>query len=859
MTKNNYEELSAEVRRLAEALALTTENYSNSLIEKNNLQAELAFARSRAHRVWKDYLLFKTLSWLVASPLPLSNRTRTRFRRSAEKRDPRRSLGMNGVVGSVADCGSHSAYQTISTLPGRLARDGEKRNVLLVSHEASRTGAPILVHNLARALSDNYNVTVLCIRGGNLIGSFLDVSVGVAVLGAIPERGTEVWTRLQDFLSTNSFYFSVVNSVESRHLLPLLREMKTPSVMLVHEFSAYTLPRTAFYDVIKNADEIVFSTSVTLENAVETTGIDENCQFHILPQGKCEVPTEGGAQNQSTAERSRLKALLSPTGEEILVIGAGTVQLRKGVDLFIEVARRSLVQNQQKRIRFAWIGAGFAPDSDAFYSVYLDDQLKRSGIAESVIIIPETSDIEYVYEIADFFLLSSRLDPLPNVAIDAMSVGLPVICFDSASGVPEILRKGGLEEQCVADYLDTNDMADRLLLLIESKAIYEDVSQRTKALANETFNMKRYGGEIEALGIAAAKRLKNFASDMNVIVSEPSFDPEFMLPKEYGKRSVSAAAKLYLDELSLGLHPRRPEPGFNPLVYAMHRPAEFGPLESDPYADFLRNDRPNGRWIYPIIQPPPQSRAKIDGGRRSHDLRCALHIHAFYIDDLAKIMRHLSANAVRPALFVSVISSEAEAAAQKILSGYDGKIEVRVVPNTGRDIGPLLTAFGKELVQSYDVVGHVHTKKSLTLANTEMVSDWTGLLFENVLGGDTAGGMTDLIIDQFLAQPNLGIVFPTDPHVIGWSKNRKWAMKIASRLRLETLPNAFDFPIGNMFWMRSNALSPFVNLNFNWDDYPCEPVANDGTMLHALERLFAVHTSEMGFDSAVTYVRGVTR
>ncbi len=53
---------------------------------------ELAFARSRAHWIWKDYLAYKLLSMIAGRKLPLADSTRQRFLRSAAKRDPRRSL-----------------------------------------------------------------------------------------------------------------------------------------------------------------------------------------------------------------------------------------------------------------------------------------------------------------------------------------------------------------------------------------------------------------------------------------------------------------------------------------------------------------------------------------------------------------------------------------------------------------------------------------------------------------------------------------------------------------------------------------------------------------------------------------------
>jgi hypothetical protein len=41
---------------------------------------------------------------------------------------------------------------------------------------------------------------------------------------------------------------------------------------------------------------------------------------------------------------------------------------------------------------------------------------------------------------ADLFLLSSRLDPLPNVAIDELTMGLPVLCFEKTSGIADFMR-----------------------------------------------------------------------------------------------------------------------------------------------------------------------------------------------------------------------------------------------------------------------------------------------------------------------------------------------------------------------------------------------------------------------------------
>jgi lipopolysaccharide biosynthesis protein len=105
------------------------------------------------------------------------------------------------------------------------------------------------------------------------------------------------------------------------------------------------------------------------------------------------------------------------------------------------------------------------------------------------------------------------------------------------------------------------------------------------------------------------------------------------------------------------------------------------------------------------------------------------------------------------------------------------------------------------------------------------------------------------------------LVFPDDPHILGWGKNLPYAVSLAQRLGVsEPLPrNTFNFPVGSMFWARTAALRPLFELGLSWDDYPEEPVPYDGSLLHAIERILPFVAESAGFRSAVTHVSGVTR
>jgi lipopolysaccharide biosynthesis protein len=74
---------------------------------------------------------------------------------------------------------------------------------------------------------------------------------------------------------------------------------------------------------------------------------------------------------------------------------------------------------------------------------------------------------------------------------------------------------------------------------------------------------------------------------------------------------------------------------------------------------------------------------------------------------------------------------------------------------------------------------------------------------------------------------------------------------LARRIGISTpLDDAFDFPLGNMFWARPAALRPLLTLGLEWNDWPLEPADYDGTIMHALERLLPFAARHAGLEVA---------
>lgn len=736
-----------------------------------------------------------------------------------------------------------------------LSFDPNTETVLVVNHEASRTGAPILGLNIVQRLAERYNVLALLLGGGEIAEAFR--GAGAVVVRAPAARGSHVVAEatIHALCEMNRVKFAIVNSIESRWVLPALAQRGVPVVTLVHEFAANTRPRDGFPEAVLWSPEMVFSTEITLENARKELLEARWDKVHVLPQGRCVLPTTGLSDDSLREERKRLVDVMRPLTDaerKFVVLGAGTVDIRKGVDLFLQCAAAVSKLVGANRLRFVWIGKGFDADRDGHYSVYLADQIERAGLSDIVVFADASPAIEAAYAEADALLLSSRLDPLPNVAIDAMAQGIPVLCFESTTGLAAILQEEGLGHRCVAGYLDVEDMARKIAGLCESGTDRDETSARCRSIVATRFDMSRYVAALEDLAAASAVKLRNEMRDRREILDSGKLRMDFAVPPHLAGIAAPEFVHHYVRGWSSGAMRRKPEPGFHPGVYAERKGLLDGNV--DPYADFLRRGAPDGPWKMQVIDARRSVEPVGDRG-----LRVAIHLHVFYREILSEFLERVDRNVARPDLWVSVPSLEMAQELQRTLENYAGRVaRVSVVPNRGRDIGPLLTEFGDELIRNYDVIGHFHTKASRLLRDEGFGRRWNRFILENLVGG-TGGGMMDVALGSMAADKSIGLVFPDDPYGIGLSRNRQQVCALASRLGLGEVPHQLNFPIGTMFWARAQALEPWLNFEFAWEDYPAEPLGYDGTMLHAIERMLPMVTEMTGLRCVVTNVEGVTR
>lgn len=231
------------------------------------------------------------------------------------------------------------------------------------------------------------------------------------------------------------------------------------------------------------------------------------------------------------------------------------------------------------------------------------------------------------------------------------------------------------------------------------------------------------------------------------------------------------------------------------------------------------------------------------------DLRIGVMAHVFYpdlIDEFAQSLRHIP---VPFTLLVSVVDAAAAEQVQARMGHLPNvrQLAVKIVENRGRDIAPLLVSFHDEIL-ALDVIGHVHTKKSLYTGGEQ--SRWRRYLLNALFGSSERVAW---ILGMFQASPKLGLVYPESYEGMPlWGhtilSNGAACDTLAARLGIALEHGRYlDYPAGSMFWARVDALRPLFDLRLQMHDFPPEQGQVDGTLQHAMERMFGLVARHQGY------------
>ena len=142
-----------------------------------------------------------------------------------------------------------------------------------------------------------------------------------------------------------------------------------------------------------------------------------------------------------------------------VILVVASVWASKNTKGFIEAVR--LLAERRKDFVVKWFGLNLETNIQLNKN-YMEDCLRligEYGLAEHVVLLPKTKDIDEEYRKADFFCLPSFYEGTPNVLCEAMASSLPVVCSKVCDN-PRYVNEG--ENGFLFDPHDAREMADKL-------------------------------------------------------------------------------------------------------------------------------------------------------------------------------------------------------------------------------------------------------------------------------------------------------------------------------------------------------------------------------------------------------------
>ena len=170
------------------------------------------------------------------------------------------------------------------------------------------------------------------------------------------------------------------------------------------------------------------------------------------------------------------------------------------------------------------------------------------------------------------------------------------------------------------------------------------------------------------------------------------------------------------------------------------------------------------------------------------------------------------------------------------------------VPNHGRDILPLIYLVNAGLLDPYELVLNVHTKKSVWREGHELGGtgeQWRRELLDALLG---SRAHVEQILGAFATAPDLGMV-SSDGSVLGpefWGDNQLGVATLLRRLEMPVHEPDLLFAAGSMYWSRAFPLQGLRALNLSAADFEPEEGQVNATTAHAVERLLGLVVREGG-------------
>ncbi|MCZ6765428.1 MAG: glycosyltransferase family 4 protein, partial [bacterium] len=165
-------------------------------------------------------------------------------------------------------------------------------------------------------------------------------------------------------------------------------------------------------------------------------------------------------------------------GSECIVIAVGSLKPLKGFDFLLRAAAGAFAN--RKDLRLVIVGDGAERNS-------LEALSESLGVRDRVTFTGVRRDVDALLRMSDLLVLSSWTEAFPNVVLEAMATGLPVISTDVGS-VREVVREG--ENGLIVPPKDVDALNSALRSMLADPGRMATFGEAGRKIVEESFRLE---------------------------------------------------------------------------------------------------------------------------------------------------------------------------------------------------------------------------------------------------------------------------------------------------------------------------------------------------------------------------------
>ena len=226
--------------------------------------------------------------------------------------------------------------------------------------------------------------------------------------------------------------------------------------------------------LLRRADALVAVANAHRDYLVQAEGLPRD-KFHVIHNGVDASVYRPGAED----ERLAVRRALGLDAHHRVIMTVASLKPLKRLDLLLRSVTPVFADHPDARL----VMVGDGPDR-----AELEALARSLGIGDRVVLTGVRDDVDALLRAADVFVLSSRTEAFPNVVLEAMATGLPVVTTDVGS-VREMVEDGASALVVAPD--DEAALSGAIRRLLEDAVLRSRFGVRGRAVVHRNATGRR--------------------------------------------------------------------------------------------------------------------------------------------------------------------------------------------------------------------------------------------------------------------------------------------------------------------------------------------------------------------------------